>query len=776
MRNSIITVIGTPKSGISILCQCLRMLGMTSLDDHAQTDASTIHGLLFQDLDHSPTMSGPLPHGWMRTPGAERARQRINPLIAACRNETGSLFLADPFLCRFMSLWTEAFQEAGLAHRFVLMVRHPWEAAPSLARVENIDLAKAHLLWLAHVRDALRSCKDQGHILVTFDQLLADPVSALARTGTELDLTWPNDPWSFSSSLLDFVQPGLKRHHASNLPDKNKQKFQAYERLYQEIRRGQWTGMVEGNAGKLRQLQNPNAILPAAKGIMPVQPPTDAEPDLIDSLLDVVGQYEKQAASRQTEQERIAVEAGPPIFAQVVFPSDLEGGEVVETIPLLTEEWQHIAVPVPESTLLKDKPIIFKPLNTNGTVHISAINLANRATGKTAWAANSVQDFDQIDIKGGAIRLPDRNKLVLAIFGQKPEIWLSASKDIPDCPLVLEVWIKASRDQDRFVRYLGKSQHKKVLKAPAINRHFMQKLKSITNTGGFHRQFKDRSDVFLKKSTEDSHSLVNGNTFWGAGIHLLPKNEVVSSKIYAFGFFELELCSFFIDYLFQGAVVIDIGAHIGFFSMLTAELVGENGKVYSFEPTPSTGEVLQKNVRPYPQVTVISKLVWSSETQLDFHDYGTEFSAYNTAVSDRLSPEEKKLAIDNLIKVDTVTLDAFCKEHNILPDLVKIDAESAEMQVLKGMTGLLKNVRPLVTIEVGDMESTLQDGVPRSRELLELVMYFDYLPLESVGGRYQAHELKTGKYVYDNIIMVPIEKLPIRRPLGTVAVQSGRFS
>ena len=129
MRNSIIIINRHhPKSGISILGQCLRMLGLISIDDQAQTDISAIHELLFQDLDHSPIMAGPLPRGWMQTPGAERARQRINALIASGRNETNSFFIADPFLCRFMSLWAKAFQEVGLTPRFVLIVRHPWEA------------------------------------------------------------------------------------------------------------------------------------------------------------------------------------------------------------------------------------------------------------------------------------------------------------------------------------------------------------------------------------------------------------------------------------------------------------------------------------------------------------------------------------------------------------------------------------------------------------------------------------------------------------------------
>jgi len=448
LRNSIITIIGTPKSGISILDQCLRMLGLDSIDDHAQTDIPAIHALLFQALDHSPTMAGPLPRGWMQNPGAEQARQRIHSLVASSRNETNLLFLADPFLCRFMSLWAKAFQEAGLAPRFVFMVRHPWEAAPSLAMAENLDLANAHLLWLAHVRETLRACQDQGSVLVTFDQLLANPVSILMRMGTELGLTWPKDPWQASSSLHGFIQPRLKQHHISNFPDKDKQAFQAYERLYQEIRRGQWPGMAEGSAVNPHLLSELDATFTTAKGVIPVQLPTTSEPDFVGSLLEVIGHYEKQATSRQAGQKRTATNPGPPLFAQLVFSSTRESGKVVETIPLVADKWQHIVLPVTEPTLLRGKPMFLKPMNTNGTVMISAISLVNQATGECVWSAKNIKDFDQIIVNGSVIRLPDRDRLILLITGNDPRINLSCGQITADSPMQYELWVKATKNQE----------------------------------------------------------------------------------------------------------------------------------------------------------------------------------------------------------------------------------------------------------------------------------------------------------------------------------------
>ena len=219
---------------------------------------------------------------------------------------------------------------------------------------------------------------------------------------------------------------------------------------------------------------------------------------------------------------------------------------------------------------------------------------------------------------------------------------------------------------------------------------------------------------------------------------------------------------------------MDVGAHIGFFSILASELVSENGYVFSFEPTPSIKEVLELNLATCSHCKIVAKAAWSSATLLDFYDFGVQFSAFNTAVSDRLDPEQKKQAIENHIQIEAITLDSYCTEQSVWPDLIKIDVESAEMQVLEGLSHLLDKGRPVVSIEVGDMDSTIADGVPRSRDILEYAIGFDYLPLNTVAGHYLLHELQE-KYVYDNIILVPREKLPARIPLGHVSVQKGKF-
>lgn len=774
MSNSIITFTGTPNSGMSVLIQCLKMLELQTLDNNYGNDAYSINRLLFQDLEHSPIMAGPFVHNWMDTQGAVQARDRIGNLLSNHTKVPGPLFLADPFMCRFMPLWIEKFNNAGIETKFVFLVRHPWETAQSLALDLNIDLANAHLLWLIHIRDMMRYCRNFA--IIAFDQFLADPVSTLVRLGKEMDLSWPKDPMSVRSSILKFVQPGKKHCDILNVSERDKKAFRAYDRLYQEIRIKQLSGFHESNALELHPLREKNVTSSKHCPLAFARYIPNNGSDMMENLLGVIGQYEKQVAIWESKLKNISAKQDDTPFFQIIFPSTNKQEGVIEKVPLILDEWQKISLPVPEGCLLKDKPIVFKPMNTYGTMIIRAISVIDRSTGDRVWIAKTKKDFDQLIIEGTVVRLPDRDRLSLLATGKNLSVIFTLPEALTDSPIELSVWLKAEFHQASISSVIGTDNSNKAEPiAQDISRKYCQKIKIINNTGHFHHQFKVRKNEFEKLSSQlVEGELINAKTFWGRDIKLIP-TEVVSNTIYSFGLLEPNLVAFCIDFLTTGLTVLDVGAHIGFFSMLCAELVGEKGKVVSFEPTPSTANILKINTKEFRQVMVVPKLAWHKKGRVELQELGMEFSAYNTAVADRLRPKQKTRAEDKRIMVEAVTLDEFANDKRIQPDFIKLDVESAEMNVLKGMINMLDKRRPIVTIEVGDIIAENQQEVPLSRDLIEFVMEYDYLPIESVGSRYQEHKLRQDKYTYDNIIMVPVEKLPTRRPIGNVAVNNGKI-
>ena len=93
-------------------------------------------------------------------------------------------------------------------------------------------------------------------------------------------------------------------------------------------------------------------------------------------------------------------------------------------------------------------------------------------------------------------------------------------------------------------------------------------------------------------------------------------------------------------------------------------------------------------------------------------------------------------------------LDDYVKKHCIIPKLIKIDAESAEYQVLKGMHNILSDIKPMLCIELGDLGI---DGVILSKKIIEFLMIkYSYKPYEIKKGILTPHKLKE-KYNYTNL-------------------------
>jgi len=240
--------------------------------------------------------------------------------------------------------------------------------------------------------------------------------------------------------------------------------------------------------------------------------------------------------------------------------------------------------------------------------------------------------------------------------------------------------------------------------------------------------------------------MLRTRTFWGKKMNvILP--EVVSADIRRFGFIEDSVASFIINYVSEGDCVMDIGAHFGFFSLLMAELVGKKGTVHSFEPTPSTFLVLKKNIQFEKNIFINMNAIWNEQTEIQLNDYGLSSSAFNSIHESR---DKKNYAKASKIKIKakTLRLDDYVKENQIVPKLIKIDAESAEYQVLQGMDHILSNMNPLICIELGDLGIS---DVISSKKIIEfLINNYSYKPYEIKDGKLYVHKIKK-YYGYTNL-------------------------
>jgi len=205
----------------------------------------------------------------------------------------------------------------------------------------------------------------------------------------------------------------------------------------------------------------------------------------------------------------------------------------------------------------------------------------------------------------------------------------------------------------------------------------------------------DRTFSFLNLSC-----LGKAKSIWGEKLILILP---AYSSVFSLGFFEYRLTKFFIKNLKEGDTFIDGGSNIGYYTLLASKLVGNDGKVIAFEPTPSIFKILEKNTKRKVNVILEEKALLNKIEKIKFIDYGLKNSPFNGVIKRTTILENQGEEID----VESITLDEYCFRNNIKPRFVKLDVEGSESLVLEGMKYVLKDVKPIISIEVGGVKSGL---------------------------------------------------------------------
>jgi FkbM family methyltransferase len=173
------------------------------------------------------------------------------------------------------------------------------------------------------------------------------------------------------------------------------------------------------------------------------------------------------------------------------------------------------------------------------------------------------------------------------------------------------------------------------------------------------------------------------------------------------GTYECEVRRVFEQSLKRGGVVFDVGAHVGFYTLLSSLLVGSEGRVYSFEPNRRNIWYLKEHLRINRITNVrVMEVAVSDRSGEGFFEEGT--NAYTG-----------HLGADGQVTVRTVCMDDLVRSCEVPPpQLIKIDVEGAEMLVLEGAREVLRDWRPVIILETHG-----QRMLEQSLQFLSLLPY-----------------------------------------------------
>ncbi len=167
--------------------------------------------------------------------------------------------------------------------------------------------------------------------------------------------------------------------------------------------------------------------------------------------------------------------------------------------------------------------------------------------------------------------------------------------------------------------------------------------------------------------------------------------------------------------LTRGMTVVDVGANIGYYTLLAARLVGVKGRVFAFEPEPENYALLIRNIKlnDYKNIVPEKKAVSSRTGKAELF-INKETGAHG------FLPEREN--IKGVTTVETVSLDEYFKGRESPIDVIKIDVEGAELEVLNGMRNVVgKNDSLKIFTEVFWPAGTQKTRPPAQKYLDSLV-------------------------------------------------------
>ena len=180
-------------------------------------------------------------------------------------------------------------------------------------------------------------------------------------------------------------------------------------------------------------------------------------------------------------------------------------------------------------------------------------------------------------------------------------------------------------------------------------------------------------------------------TVWGHKMFLDTRDVSLTPHFLLDGYWEMWITKVFMKIVREGMTMVEVGANIGYYTLLAASRVGVHGKVYAFEANPQVFEILYRNIEVngfLDRVTLVNKAVIDRSGSLTFH-----CPKYHQAggsivpFSDEFLKEKREKS--ETIEVETVSLDEYFAHQHGKIDILKIDAEGAEPFIFRGMKKLL---------------------------------------------------------------------------------------
>ncbi|WEG11210.1 sulfotransferase [Pullulanibacillus sp. KACC 23026] len=242
-RTKAVLVLGNGRSGTSVLTRALNFMGVDLGDDPFIKAKKANPKGYFENkpiLTIHKKIGGKLP--FRPSPEGYEKSKKIRPLKNELKEYMKETFLdkpvwgwKDPRTNDYLKLWKDILNELNAEPHHVIIIRNPIDVVASNKRAWDRDETWALRQWQLRTLFSLRDTFGDKRVIISYEELFGNPIEALRRISTTLDLPWPADEVKLKQQLEEFIDPNLQRSNSNaNLEDflLNDQVGQDVKQLY----------------------------------------------------------------------------------------------------------------------------------------------------------------------------------------------------------------------------------------------------------------------------------------------------------------------------------------------------------------------------------------------------------------------------------------------------------------------------------------------------------------------------------------------------------------
>ncbi|GEM_PF-2836793 len=192
--------------------------------------------------------------------------------------------------------------------------------------------------------------------------------------------------------------------------------------------------------------------------------------------------------------------------------------------------------------------------------------------------------------------------------------------------------------------------------------------------------------TLLKYRSPRTHIYIHEKEFY-----LSERWQGITEELVLTGVHEPCATNIYASLLSPGDVVLDIGSNCGYYLSIGDDILKGNGQLHGFEPDPELFSLLRKNTSSFDTTTVLNQCAISaSDGKIIFHT--STVSNWGT-----VKPRDD-LQLSGKVEVASKTIDSYCEEKGISPNVIRMDIEGGELLAIKGANNVLKR-KPKLFIE-----------------------------------------------------------------------------